>query len=163
MDRPFNGTTAYQETFKEWEIPVNQSIRHQSTIQLAPGRNVEYKTTSQQDFTEYPGEHSTGRQSIIPKETSLFIGKGKFSDETTSRYDYTPKDGGPEKSAKPPHYALQHNDPFDDKTTFKQNFLWWNDGKQAKSCKPKEATRQSDQPFDGLTTHNMTYRNWAVA
>ena len=161
FDRPFNGTTAYQETFKQWEMPVNQSFRHQSTIQLASGRNVDYNTTSKLDFTEYSSTQS-GRQSIIPKETPLF-GNERFLDETTSRHDFPPKEGGPEKSAKPVHYVLKSTDPFDHKTTFQQNFPWWTDGKKAKICRPKEAPRHVDQPFEGVTTHNMMYKAWDVA
>lgn len=158
-DRPFSGTTVHKETYKPWEIPVMHGIRHQPAIRL-PSGNFDHRTTFQNDFTGHPG-HS-GRQPIIPKEPTLSVGAGRFSDETTTRRDYTPKDARPEKSAKPPHYVLAHTDPFDHKTTFQHNFPW-PDGRPADSCKPQEMTRRSSLPLDGMTTHNMTYKPWEVA
>ena len=157
QDRPFNGTTAYQETFKRWEMPVNESIRHQSTIQLAQGRNVDYNTTSRLDFTEYSNDQS-GRQSIIPKETRLF-GGGRFLDETTNQRDFPPKEGGPEKSAKPVHHVLKSSEPFDHKTTFQQNFPQWTEGNQPsrQSIVPKETPLFGGGKFLNETTNQRDF------
>uniref|UniRef100_A0A7M5VH11 Uncharacterized protein n=1 Tax=Clytia hemisphaerica TaxID=252671 RepID=A0A7M5VH11_9CNID len=158
-DRPFSGTTVHQETYKPWEVPFTQGIRHQSAIKLPSGK-FDHKTTFQKDFTGYPGH--AGRQPIIPKGPTLSMGAGKFSDETTTRRDYTPKDARPEKSARPPQYVLHNTDPFDHKTTFQHNFPWPK-GHPAESCKPQQMVRRSSMPLDGLTTHNMTYKPWEVA
>ena len=161
MNTPFSGSTAYKETFKQWELPRNKPFRQQSTIQLATGKYVDYQTTSRDDFTGHLEHVAEGRESAISKETTLSVGTGKISNETTSRRDYIPKEGGPEKSTKPPHYVLPHNDPFNHKTTNQQNFPWWSDGEKAQSFKPKPIVNKSDQPFESLTTHKLAYKPWA--
>jgi len=158
-DRPFSGTTVHKETYKPWDIPMMTGIRHPPAIRM-PSGTFDHRTTFQNDFTGHPGV--SGRQPIIPKEPTLSVGHGKFSDETTTRRDYTPKDARPEKSAKPPQYILHHSDPFDHKTTFQHNFPWPT-GRPADSCKPMEMTRRSSLPLDSLTTHNMTYKPWEIA
>lgn len=157
-DRPFSGTTVHKETYKPWDIPVMHGIRQQPAIRLPTGA-FDHKTTFQKDYTGHPGH--TGRQPIKPIEPTLSVGAGKFSDETTTRTDYTPKDALPEKSAKPMQHILHHTDPFDHKTTFQHNYPWPT-GRPADSCKPKEMTKRSSLPLDGMTTHNMTYKPWEI-
>lgn len=157
-DRPFNGTTVHKETYRPWELPVNQGIRHQPAIKLPVGK-FDHKTTFQNDYPGHPGH--PGRQAIKATEPTLSVGTGRFANETTTRSDYTPKDARPEKSAKPLQHVLHHTDPFDHKTTFQHTFPWPN-GRPADSCKPVEITRRSSQPLDTLTTHNMTYKPWEI-
>lgn len=157
-DRPFSGTTVHKETYKQWDLPMSEGIKHPPAIRLPIGK-FDHKTTFQNDYTGHAGH--PGRIAIKPTGPTLSVGAGKFADETTTRVDYTPKDSRPEKSAKPLQHVLHHTDPFDHKTTFQHTFAWPN-GRPADSCKPVQMVRRSSQPLDGLTTHNITYKPWEI-
>ena len=155
---PFNSTTVNKETYKAWDPQTNAAFRPLQSIKLSTSK-FNHKTTFQHDFPAHIGH--LGRDPLKIPESALTLPTGKFSNETTTRVDYSLKDAQPEKLAKPPQHIVQHNEPFDHQTTSQYSFKWL-DGKPALTCRPNQMTHLPRDPLDTETTNNMTYKPWNV-
>ena len=156
---PFDGSTVNNETYKAWDVPKIESVHPPHKGIRKSSAKFDHHTTVQHD---YPGYYSNlGREAVRPPETSLTTGNGPMSNETTHRLDYDKKDGGPEKSAKPPERSIRNPGSFDHETT-NQHAYPWPHGQAADSCKPVQYALKSNQPFHGNTTHKEAFRRWDV-
>lgn len=158
-DSPFDGNTVNNETYKAWDVPRIESIQPPSKGIRKSSAKFDHFTTMQQD---YPGHFGKiARETGKPPECSLKTGGGPMSNETTHRFDYYQKSGGPQKSAKPSVQQDRNPGPFSYETT-NQNAFTWPSGNAADSCKPVLSPLASDKPFDGETTNKRTYRKWDI-
>lgn len=158
-DKPFDGTTVNQETYKAWDLPSPAEFKKPKPAMSLPKGSFNHTTTFQHDFHGHNGQ--TGRETFNPPGPSLSVGSGKIASETTTRADYGRKYTRPVKSAKPPNSRIQHDLPFENDTTAKNAFKWPK-GRPASSCRPEECTRSSGEPLESRTTHNQTYKQWNV-
>lgn len=158
-NKPFNGVTVHQETYKPWELPSSHAMRVPPPAIRLPSASFDHKSTFQNDYLGHKGH--PGREAINPPEPTLSVGAGTIADETTTRADYTKKDARPERSAKPPHAVIVRDVPFHQDTTVAKAYQWPN-GCPAKSCRPEQSAMQSKQPLDSATTHNSTFKQWNV-
>lgn len=156
FDKPFDGLTVNQETYKVWDLPSHEFKAPKPAISLPKG-SFNHKTTFQTDYHGHNG--ITGRETINPPGPSLSVGSGKIANQTTTKSDYGRKYTRPVKSAKPQYSKIQHEIPFDNNTTAKNAFKW-PAGRPASSCKPEECTKVSREALETRTTHNLTYKQW---
>lgn len=155
--RPFDNTTDYQDTYKEWDL----KSAYRNTLKpdhkpVGLSGKMDGKTTFQ---TDYPGYYLPRRTIIRPPGSGIKVPSAPMEKDTTTRLDYTKKDIEPRKPAKPMERPWTSG-TFNGITTFQHDYEY-RGGKPPDSFKPKEEMMKSG-PFEGDTSYGTAYKKWEI-
>ncbi|XP_001635233.3 stabilizer of axonemal microtubules 2 isoform X2 [Nematostella vectensis] len=158
-DKPFQGSTVHQDTFRPWDLNLSRvkSMKPDTQSMARDGR-MDGRTIHQTDF---PGHSVPRRPAIRPPNSDLRANSGPMENDTTTRLDYTKKQILPAQSAKPVYRRPSTGPPFQGITTCQHDF-GYKTGRPAASFKPQQGAQQSNAPFEDSTTTRESYPKWAI-